>query len=97
MRQLDLQWISIKCLCALIVTGMTVTNAWAMGNYPDANSCPNETPYYSVCTSSSHGLLGWSGPCRATKEEAQKDADEHARKFHNGDTHWTGVARARRE
>lgn len=67
-----------------------------MGNHPEANTCPAEKPYYAACTAGSHDLQGWVGKCRATREEAQSDVSDHARKFHDGNDQWTGVARTSR-
>lgn len=79
---------------ALAFALITVTShALALGNHPEAKLCSTERPYYAVCTSGSHDLQGWVGPCHSTRDEAEKDAQEHAQKVHDGNTHWTGVAR----
>lgn len=68
----------------------------ASGNHPDAGACPPDKPYFAICTHSFHKLEGWySSNCYATREEAQKDADEHARKYHNGNSRYTGVSKVR--
>ena len=83
---------AIIFFAAMMGTG----NAFALGNYPEANTCPQAQPYYAVCTAGSHNLQGWVGKCQATKEAAQKEADAHAQKSHAGVTHWTGVTRISR-
>lgn len=71
------------------------TASHAMGNYPQAKDCPDDKPYYSFCSDSLHSLEGWHGECRATREEAQKDATLHARQQHGGNERWTGVLKNR--
>ena len=74
----------------------TVTYAsltFGLGNYPEANTCHQDKPYYAVCTAGTHGLQGWVGQCQTSREGAQKDADGHAQKSHAGVTQWTGVTR----
>lgn len=83
---------AILFFAAAMVTG----HVFALGNYPEANTCSQSQPYYAVCTAGSHDLQGWVGKCQATKEAAQKDADAHALKSHNGVTQWTGVTRISR-
>lgn len=78
----------MACVC--------VGNAAAMGNYPEANTCSQDKPFYAVCTAGSHDLQGWVGKCQATREEAQTEADAHAQKSHAGVTQWTGVTRISR-
>ena len=75
---------------------LCVGNALAMGNYPEANTCSQDKPYYAVCTAGSHDLQGWVGQCKASREEAQHEADAHAQKSHAGVTQWTGVTRISR-
>jgi hypothetical protein len=68
----------------------------ASGNHPEAGGCPPEKPYFAICTHSFHSLEGWySSNCYATPEEAQKDADEHARIYHKGNSRYTGVSKVR--
>lgn len=81
---------------ATLVSLLLTLNSYANGNFPDAASCPKDKPYFAVCTSSVHDLLGWTGQCRATKQEAQKDAEQHAKDVHNGDTRWTGYSHTRK-
>lgn len=69
---------------------------FAMGNYPEANTCSQDMPYYAVCTAGSHDLQGWVGKCQTRREDAQKEADAHAQKSHAGVTQWTGVTRISR-
>jgi hypothetical protein len=69
----------------------------AMGNYPQAKDCPDDKPYYSFCSNSLHSLEGWHGQCRATREEAQKDATLHAQQEHDGNDRYTGVLKSRGE
>ena len=83
-------------LSALLLAGAGTAAAIAAGNHPEAGTCPPDKPYYAVCTHSFHSLDGWVGSkCYATAEEAQKDAEEHARKEHGGNMRWTGVAKTR--
>lgn len=70
-------------------------NSYAGGNHPESSTCPRDKPYYAVCTSSLHGLLGWTGQCYTADTEAENEAASHANKEHKGDTHWTGVSRTR--
>jgi len=79
-------------LAAMTCAGSTL----AMGNYPEANTCSQDTPYYAVCTAGSHDLQGWVGKCQTTREDAQQDADQHAKRVHAGVTQWTGVTRISR-
>ena len=83
---------------ALLFFCMTVSSAsaFAMGNYPEANTCSQDKPFYAVCTAGSHDLQGWVGSCQANREEAQQEADAHAQKSHAGVTQWTGVTRISR-
>ncbi|MBI3775470.1 MAG: hypothetical protein HY273_07950 [Gammaproteobacteria bacterium] len=83
---------AILCFAAILCVG----NTFAMGNYPEANTCSQHKPYYAVCTAGSHDLQGWVGTCYASREEAQKEADEHAQKLHAGVSQWTGVTRISR-
>ena len=75
---------------------LCAANAFAMGNYPEANTCSQDTPYYAVCSAGSHDLQGWVGKCQASRAAAQQEADAHAQKFHAGVTQWTGVTRISR-
>jgi hypothetical protein len=69
---------------------------FASGNHPEAGTCPEDKPYYAVCTHSLHSLEGWVGSeCYATREEAEKEAKAHADKEHHGNMRWTGVAKTR--
>jgi hypothetical protein len=75
----------------------SVLLSWSCtGNHPEAGACSEERPYYGVCTAGSHDLLGWAGPCRTTRADAQHDADEHARTAHDGNAQWIGVGRVNR-
>ena len=68
----------------------------ASGNHPDAGTCPKDKPYYAICTHSLHSLEGWfSTQCRADKESAQRDAEAHAKKYHDGNMRWTGTNQLR--
>jgi hypothetical protein len=68
----------------------------ASGNHPDAGACPPEKPFFAICTHSFHSLEGWySSNCHSTRKAAQKDADEHARKYHQGNSRYTGVSKVR--
>lgn len=82
----------------ILLSGLLLSiNAFSAGNYPEAGMCPPDKPYYAICTDSIHGLQGWrSKNCHSTREAAQKDADEHAKKYHHGNSRWTGVAKTRR-
>lgn len=79
-----------------LATALCTSHAFAMGNYPEANTCSQDKPYYAVCTAGSHDLQGWVGSCYASREEAQQEADAHAQKSHAGVTQWTGVTRISR-
>lgn len=70
--------------------------SYASGNHPEAGACPPDKPYFAICTHSFHSLEGWySSNCHTTLEAAQKDADEHAKKFHQGNSRYTGVSKQR--
>lgn len=65
---------------------------FASGNHPEAGTCSTEKPYFAICTHSFHSLEGWySSNCHTTQEAAQKDADKHAKKYHDGNSRWTGI------
>lgn len=85
----------MRALLFLASVGSTGT-LFAMGNYPEANTCSQDMPYYAVCTAGSHDLQGWTGKCQASREDAQKQADLHAQKSHAGISQWTGVTRISR-
>jgi len=70
-------------------------HTFAIGNHPESSTCALEEPHYAVCTSSLHGLTGWTGHCYATEKEAKAQADNHAAKYHKGDSHWVGVKKVR--
>ncbi len=66
------------------------------GNHPEAGVCPPEKPYHAICTHSMHSLEGWYGKqCYADKESAQREAEEHAKKYHHGNMRWTGINQLR--
>jgi len=67
----------------------------ALGNHPQSTSCSPEKPYQAICTHSLHSLEGWYGHCYASEADAQKEADEHATQFHDGNSRWTGIRKAR--
>jgi hypothetical protein len=83
----------------LLVTGGLIgllnANGMAMGNFPGSKNCADKTPYFAFCSHSLHNLEGWYGPCRATREEGQSDANKHVTKEHNGNSRWTGVLHAK--
>lgn len=81
--------ISLVLILALIPAAVS-----AMGNYPESTVCSPEKPYQAICTHSLHSLEGWYGKCYATREEAQREADRHAKEQHNGNSRWTGVRKA---
>ena len=68
---------------------------YALGNHPESSVCTPEKPYQAICTHSLHSLEGWYGPCYASQEEAQQDADQHAAKQHKGNSRWTGIRKAK--
>ena len=90
---------SIAFICNLpeailfCIAALYFCDSFAMGNYPEANTCSQDKPYYAVCTAGSHDLQGWTGKCQARREDALRDAAEHAQKFHAGVTQWTGATR----
>lgn len=67
----------------------------ALGNHPDSSLCSVEKPYQAICTHSLHNLEGWFGGCYATQEEAQQEADDHAKTQHKGNSRWTGIKKGR--
>jgi len=71
-------------------------SASALGNHPEAGICSTDKPYFAICTHSFHSLEGWySKNCHAMQEAAQKDANEHAKKYHKGKSRWTGISKQR--
>ncbi|MFV2056621.1 MAG: hypothetical protein ACC707_09145 [Thiohalomonadales bacterium] len=82
----------IACLLAVVASS---GSAFALGNHPEANTCPNDKPYYVFCSHSLHNLEGWIGGCHKTRQSAQVEADEHAMQRHNGNSRWTGVLKIR--
>ncbi|HHH48402.1 MAG TPA: hypothetical protein ENK51_05895 [Gammaproteobacteria bacterium] len=86
----------IRAAATFLICILVSAQATAMGNYPEANACPPDKPYYAICTHSLHNLEGWFGPhCHTTRAEAEKDIEAHAREYHQGNTRWTGVAKTR--
>lgn len=80
-------------LIALLLLSGTLL---ASGNHPEAGSCPQDKPYYAVCTHSLHSLEGWVGKkCYTTREEAEVEAKAHADEQHQGNMRWTGVSKSR--
>jgi len=70
--------------------------AYALGNHADAGNCSTDTPYFAICTHSFHSLEGWySKNCHVTQGSAQKDADNHAKEYHQGKSRWTGISKQR--
>lgn len=78
-----------------ILFASVYTDASALGNHPESNTCPTDKPYFVFCSHSLHSLEGWYGGCYSTREEAEKAAVKHAEQEHNGNTRWTGVKIAR--
>ena len=68
---------------------------FALGNHPQSSNCTPDKPYQAICTHSLHSLEGWYGNCYADEADAQKEADDHAAEFHNGNSRWTGIRKAR--
>ena len=89
---LKINILSIQIIFYLFILS---ANAFALGNHPEASTCPKDKPYYAVCTSSLHGLAGWTGQCYTTEKDAQAEATSHAAKEHKGDMHWAGVNKVR--
>jgi len=81
-------WLGIGLLVVIL--------SYASGNYPEAGTCNAERPWYAICTHSLHSLEGWYGDdCYLERDEAQREAEQHAKKFHGGNMRWTGVAKSR--
>jgi hypothetical protein len=92
----SLNFMRLPCVFLLINILTAGTSVHASGNRPDAGACPPETPYFAFCTHSLHSLEGWhSRHCHTTAEAAQKDAETHAAKYHQGNTRWTGIKKPR--
>lgn len=81
----------------ILLAAASLVAASCSGNHPEANTCPKNKPYYSLCTNALHNLEGWYGACRVSREVAQQDADAHVKKYHNGNSRWTGVRKAANE
>jgi len=83
-------------IAALYIPAFLPAYLLASGNHPEAGTCPPEKPYFAICTHSFHSLEGWySSTCHPTQVAAQKDADNHAREYHQGNTRWTGIGKTR--
>ena len=82
-------------LCGLFTSLLFPSLTLALGNHPDSSVCSVEKPYQAICTHSLHNLEGWYGGCYATQEEAQKEADQHANEYHDGNSRWTGIKKGR--
>ena len=82
-------------LIAMLFSITIIPSAYAMGNHPESNLCPNDKPYFVFCSHSLHNLEGWYGNCFATQDAAEQAVIEHAEKEHNGNTRWTGVKQNR--
>ena len=79
-----------------LVSAPVAYNVLALGNYPEAGSCPKQKPYYAICTHSLHSLEGWYGStCHAEKISAEQDAEKHAKTHHQGNMRWTGINQLR--
>ncbi|NOX75315.1 MAG: hypothetical protein GXP17_01550 [Gammaproteobacteria bacterium] len=85
------------CLCIILLTGgMGTGQAQASGNHPEAGACSIEQPWFAFCTHSLHSLEGWYGEhCYTDRQAAQREAEQHAKKFHQGNMRWTGVRKQR--
>jgi hypothetical protein len=82
----------ISVLLFLVFPG----TVFSSGNHPEAGACPTNKPFFAICTHSFHSLEGWySSNCHNTQDVAQKDADEHAREYHQGNSRWTGIKKQR--
>ena len=80
----------------LVLGTCLLSTAYAMGNHPEAGYCPKDRPWFAFCTHSLHSLEGWYGKnCYAEREPAEREARQHAEKFHNGNMRWTGVRKQR--
>lgn len=89
------QVLKIEALFFLIIFSLSNT-ALASGNHPEAGACPKEKPYFAICTHSFHSLEGWySDQCHADKASAQRDAEAHAKQYHQGEMRWTGINQLR--
>lgn len=91
--------ISLRALALLLVVLSLAlilpTFSFAIGNHPESSTCSKDKPYYAVCTSSLHGLMGWTGQCFTTEKEAQTEATLHANQEHKGVKRWVGVGKVR--
>lgn len=83
------------CFWVVPLLALFAMEAFGLGNHPEADTCPTQTPYYSVCTHSLHSLEGWYGVCRSSQAAAQQDADHHAELEHKSNSRWTGVLKAK--
>ncbi len=80
----------------LLFASIPSSVALALGNHPEAGVCTPDKPYFAICTHSLHNLEGWfSRSCYEDRALAQREAEEHARKNHQGNMRWTGVNQRR--
>jgi len=80
----------------VLLASIPFSTTLASGNHPEAGICSPDKPHFAICTHSLHNLEGWfSRNCYADKALAQRDAEEHARKNHQGNMRWTGVSQFR--
>ena len=92
----DINKLRLVSALFFLVSTSVACNVLALGNYPEAGSCPKQKPYYAICTHSFHSLEGWfSDQCHADKEAALHDAEVHAKRHHQGKMRWTGISQPR--
>lgn len=80
-------------LVSVLVIGLLFAGlSLALGNHPSAGACGSERPWFAICTHSLHSLEGWhADDCHKDRAAAEKDAEEHAKEYHKGNTRWTGI------
>jgi hypothetical protein len=82
--------------CFLLFAAISFDSANASGNHPEAGACSVSQPYFAICTHSLHNLDGWFGKnCHTEKDDAQREAQQHADKYHQGNMRWTGISQFR--
>ena len=79
----------------LFLVSLICNSVFALGNHPESSNCPTDKPYYAICTHALHNLEGWYGECNPTAPQAQAEADKHAKEYHDGNSRWTGIKKAK--
>jgi hypothetical protein len=85
----------VTLIALLSYAAMSSSLVFALGNHPEAGTCPVVKPYYVFCSHALHNLEGWVGGCHKSRDAAQPEANKHVDKRHAGNSRWTGVLKVR--